>query len=92
MSLKELITWQTIDGETSSAHGLNVTPQVQSIQFRFPFGGYVWNRPVAVTVQKDDQEQRIPIVNVTLATELFIYALATLLTVVLWRVSKRDVH
>ena len=89
MSPHEFITWQTIDGETRLVHGYSVTPQAQAIQVRFPFGGYVWNRPVGVIVKKDGQEQGIPIINITLAAQLFIYAFVALLTVILWRASKK---
>ena len=42
-----------------------VTPQAQALVIRFPFGGFVWNRPVAVLVERDDMTRRIPIVDVT---------------------------
>ncbi len=40
-----------------------VTPQAQALVIRFPFGGFVWNRPTAVLVERDDMTRRIPIVD-----------------------------
>ena len=42
-----------------------LTPQSQSVSLRLPFGGFVYNRPVAVLVEKGENVERIPIVDVT---------------------------
>jgi hypothetical protein len=32
---------------------------------RFPFGGFVWNQPIAVELEQGGQVQRVPIVDIT---------------------------
>ena len=55
---------------------LSVTPQSQALVVRFPFGGYVWNRPVALRVERNGQEQVVPILNVTLVMRLAMLGVA----------------
>ena len=81
----QIVSWQTVDGETAAAAGYQVTPQSQALVIRLPFGGFVWNRPVAVKVRTNESEETIPIVDATLVTQLTIYLLAALLTVILMR-------
>jgi uncharacterized spore protein YtfJ len=42
-----------------------ITLQSKAVSVRWPGGGGVWNRPVAVLVERDGQVERIPIVDVT---------------------------
>lgn len=88
MNLKKLIAWQTTSGETVRAHGYTVTPQAQSLSVSLPFGGFVWNRPVAVLVERDGQSQRISILDLTRLTQLSIWIPVLLLTVLLWLRSR----
>ena len=76
MSLNKMVKWQTINAEATSAHGYRVTPQLQSLQVTLPIGGLLWSRPVAILVQKDDLQHRIPIVDATRVAQLMIYAFA----------------
>ncbi len=62
-----------------------LTPQSQVLTIRWPNGGWVWNRPVAVLVEQDGEVERLPIVDVTRYAQIgliafgLIFALATLL-------------
>jgi hypothetical protein len=61
---------QRVQLQTRSAEPLllgNVTliPQAQALVVRWPHGGWVWNRPVAVLVERNGQVERIPIRNIT---------------------------
>lgn len=70
MSLRDRVRIQTLAGETVRAHGYSVTPEAWSLQMRWPWGGLVWNRPVAVIVDDGEKEERIPIVDVTRITQI----------------------
>ncbi len=52
-------------GSSTQIGAFQVTPQSQSISIHLPFGGFVYNRPVAVVVERDGTIDRIPIVDVT---------------------------
>jgi hypothetical protein len=74
--LQERFKWQTKSGETVSVGDMAVTPQSQALTVRWPRGGWVWNRPVAVLVERGEERKRIPIVDVTRVAQLGLYVLA----------------
>lgn len=49
-----------------------------SFQARAPFGGLVWNRPLAVRVRGPVGETRLPIRDVTRRGQLLLYGLSLL--------------
>jgi hypothetical protein len=61
----KFIQWQIKDGQPVLVGEQKVTPQTQVLTLRFPFGGFVWNRPVAVLVEENGRSQRLPIPDVT---------------------------
>ena len=61
----DFVQLQTTAADPVIVGDTRVTPQAQALVIRFPFGGFVWNRPIAVLVEHDDMTRRIPIVNVT---------------------------
>ena len=63
-------------GEPLLAGDAEIVPQSQALTIRWPNGGYVWNRPVAILVRRGEQEERLPIVDITLAARLVLLALA----------------
>jgi hypothetical protein len=64
-SLKQMIGWQTVTGRPVTRGDFTVTPQSQALTIRWPNGGLVWNRPVAILVERGQQTERIPIVDIT---------------------------
>jgi hypothetical protein len=68
--LNRIVQWQTVSGSPVTAGDVRLTPQSQSLTLRWPHGGWVWNRPVAVLVEREGQTERIPIVDVTRAVQL----------------------
>lgn len=68
--LKRIIQWQTVSGSPVTAGDVTLTPQSQSLTVRWPHGGWVWNRPVAILVERGGQTERVPIVDVTRAVQL----------------------
>ncbi len=63
--LNDILQWRTVSGATVTSGGVSVTPQSQALIVHTPIWSYVWNRPVAVLVERDGQTERIPIVDVT---------------------------
>ena len=47
-----------------------VVPEAQSMTIKWPFGGFVWNRPTAIIVEQDDEINRIPIIDNTRLVQL----------------------
>lgn len=74
--LKEMFQWQTVSGDPVAMGNVSVTPQSQALIIRAPFGGLVWNRPVAILVQRGEQAERIPIVDVTRVAQLGLLGLS----------------
>jgi hypothetical protein len=71
---------ETHSGEPVTVGDIRLTPQSQALTIRWPtirwpFGGFVWNRPVAVLVEEGDESERIPIVDVTLVAQVALLAL-----------------
>lgn len=63
--LRDIVQWETHAGEPVRAAGAIVTPLAWALTVRLPFGGLVWNTPVAVMVDRDGRIERVPIVDVT---------------------------
>ena len=54
-------------GKTITKGEITVTPEAQSLIVKLPFWGFVWHRPVALVVEKDGRQERIPIFDATRA-------------------------
>jgi hypothetical protein len=67
-----------------------VTPQAQAFSVRFPFGGFVWNRPTAVLVERDDLTQRIPIVDITRVAQVALFGLVVTFSVIITLLATRQ--
>ncbi len=74
-----IFQWQMINGKPITVGDATATPQAQALSVRFPFGGFVWNRPAAVLVERDGRTERIPIVDIT---RLIVWILAGAATAV----------
>ena len=57
--------WRSHEGEPITVGDTTVVPQSRALLFTHPFGGYVWNRPEKVLVQKDGQVEEIIITDPT---------------------------
>ena len=70
--LKDIVQWQTVSGDPVTVGDVTVTPQSQALTVRLPFGGFVWNRPVAVVVEQGGAHtvERLPVVDVTRLIQL----------------------
>lgn len=55
-----------------------VTPYAQALTLHFPFGAFVWNRPIAVEFDDGQTSQRVQIMDMTRILQLGMYGLSIL--------------
>jgi hypothetical protein len=72
---EKMLQFQTHSGEAVTVGDATITPQSQALTLRWPNGGFVWNRPTALLVERDGDTERIPIVDVTLVAQLALLGL-----------------
>ena len=83
--IKRFVQFRTSSGETVKKGDVTVTPISQALIVNFPYGGFVWNRPLAIEVDDGETTKRIPILDVTRIVQLsligfgFIFVILTLL-------------
>lgn len=90
---EDMVRWQTISGEQVTVGDVTLTPQSQALTLRWPNGGFVWNRPVAVLVERGGQTERVPVVDVTRIAQLTLLGLGlifSMVTVILSIRKRRD--
>jgi hypothetical protein len=63
--LNNIFRLETQTGEPQTFGDITITPQTRALIIRWPFGGFVWNRPVGVFVDRAGQIERLPIIDVT---------------------------
>ena len=68
--LGDLIQWKRRQGKPATIGDVTVTPEARSLIVRWSHGGYVWNRPVAIIVQRHGETRRLPIADVTRRLEM----------------------
>ena len=75
---KEIIQWQTDSGKQVKVDNITVTPQSWTLAIRWPFGGWVWSRPLAVQVEQGDRltTTRLSIVDVTRLLQVGLFGLS----------------
>jgi hypothetical protein len=79
--LQEILQWQEMSGTPVAVGDVTITPQSRVLTFRSRFGGFVWNRPTAVLVERGGKTERLPIVDVTRAILLGLAGLSLLVTI-----------
>ncbi len=78
---REILQWQELSGTPVTVGDVTVTPQSRALTFRSRFGGFVWNRPTAVLVERGGKTERLPIIDVTRAILLGLVGLSLLVTI-----------
>jgi hypothetical protein len=74
-AVPETVRWR---GELAEAtvHGpITVVPESRALVVRLPFGGLVWNRPIAVRVTRDGETTRLALRDVTRTAQVALFAL-----------------
>jgi len=87
---KDIVQWQTISGDRVALGDVTLTPHSQALTIRWPNGGFVWNRPVAVLVEGDGGAERIPIVDVTRMAQLTLLGLSIVFSIIALVLSARQ--
>jgi len=86
---KEMFRSQMLSGDKITVGDVTVTPQSQALTVRWPRGGLVWNRPVAVLVERGEETERIPIVDVTRMAQLGLLGLGLAFSTIIMVLSIR---
>jgi hypothetical protein len=86
--LTDFIQLKTVLGTAVSTSQHTLTPESQALIIKFPYGGFVWQRPTAVLVQQGEHTQRYPITDVTRLATWSVLAASLLLLRALNRSSK----
>ncbi len=78
MEWRPAVRRETVTGAPVTVGTVTVRPQARSWLVRWPcdMGGFVWNRPIAVLVERGGETARIPIVDVTRRAQVGLYGLA----------------
>ncbi len=78
---KRLFHWQKdeIRGQPVQTWGYECIPIGQVLQVKWPGGGVVWHRPLAVEVHQNGQSSRLPISDVTRRLQISLAAATALL-------------
>jgi hypothetical protein len=66
---EKLFQLQSHSGEAVAVGDATITPQSRALILRWPYGGFVWNRPLAILVERDGGTERIPVMDVTLVAQ-----------------------
>ena len=88
-SLRDLIHVETQTGDPVTNGTITVTPQSQAVIIRWPRGGFVWNRPIGVLVDRDGQIERLPIIDVTRYATWALAGVTLLFSVIISLVAAR---
>jgi hypothetical protein len=82
MRLNDVFQVQTVSGQPVTVESVTVTPQSQALIVRLPIGGFVWNRPTAILVERDETAKRFPIVDITRILQLWLLGFSLVLSIV----------
>ena len=88
-TLNDFIRLETQTGEPFVSGDYTVTPQSRALIIRWPQGGFVWNRPIGVIVDRNGQTERLPIIDVTRYATWMLAGLAGLFSVIILLTAAR---
>ena len=88
-NLRNFIRLETHTGEPVTVGDTTLTPQSRAVIVRWPRGGFVWNRPIGVIVDRDGQTWRVPIIDVTRAVVWALAGWTLLFSVIITWVATR---
>ena len=87
--LRQYIQWRRFSGEPVTTGDVVVTPESQALIVRFPFGGFVWNRPVSVRVEDASGVSQIPVPDITRYAQWSLFAASAVLTLLMWLLRRK---
>ena len=82
---------ETRAGDPISVGDSKIIPLAKVAQLKIPgwFGGVIWNRPVAVVVQTDDdEEQVVPVRDITRVAQLAIFGSGLFIVLMAWLITR----
>ena len=89
--LTDFIQLKTVQGTAVTTPQHTLIPESQALVVKFPFGGFVWQRPTAVLVQTGVQTKRHPIVDVTRLATVSVMAASLFIPLLIRLVKKQTV-
>ncbi len=63
--MDNIVSWDTQTGAPIQIDDVTIKPQSQYLQIKLPFGGFVWQRPSNIIVERDGRVEQIPVPDVT---------------------------
>ena len=78
-----IVRMQVRSGSVVQVGDVSVFPRVRAVGVRWPRGGWVWNRPVALEVAHGGTTRRIPIVDITRLVQVSMYVITLVLATVM---------
>ena len=70
--------YETTAGEAILVGDVALTPHCRALTLRWPGGGWIWNRPVSISVEEHGMVRHLPIVDVTRLAQWTMMGLAML--------------
>lgn len=70
MRIKRFVWWETRSGNKVPLGDVTLTPRSRALIIRWPGGGWVWNRPRDIVVERGGKIERFPIVDPTRRVQL----------------------
>lgn len=88
MRVGNVLQWEQVTGEPMMIQDTRIIPQTRVLRVQAPFGGFVWNRPVAVIVERAGKRERMQVPDVTLFLQLAMVVSLVALPISLWAMWK----
>jgi membrane protein implicated in regulation of membrane protease activity len=81
--LKAMVDLRTIEGQPVTVGNVTVTPLARLLTVRTPIGGFAWNRPAAIMVEREGRVERRPIRDITRILQLVMMSISALILIML---------
>ncbi len=85
----DFVQLKTVQGTAVQTPHHTLIPESQALIIKFPYGGFVWQRPTAVLVQQGDHSRRLPITDITRLATWSVLAASLLLSLLLRLIFKQ---
>ncbi len=84
----KFISMSTSEGRAVEYGESSITPISKSLVIRFPFGGYILNRPTAIKVVQGNEEEMIPVIDVSRIALGALMSLTVFFWLISWRIAR----
>jgi hypothetical protein len=78
IDISKWVSYETRNGDPIHAGEITVTPHNGVLTVRWPNGAWIWNRPLAITVEEGSFVHRQPVVDITRQSQWILLGLALL--------------